>query len=202
VFKLYLDNEKLIKELNQEKTIELPTEYWDEYIKYIKNLYHSNILYNIYKEKNPIGFLKNQQSEYLDEPHKLKNEAYSIQLTNYYINSFEVDYLQFIAVEKPTWITERDYNKLLQYLEDKHNLNMLITENKNLSKIGEEENIKLSMEINNVKELKDKITCQLDFINKLLSDPTVVERIEDYNDLFAKGNFENLEKIAKLINKG
>lgn len=57
------------------------------------------------------------------------------------------------------------------------------------------------LESTEVKELRKKITYQLDVLNTFLSDPTVLERTEDYNNMFAKGNFENLIKISKLLNK-
>lgn len=35
----------------------------------------------------------------------------------------------------------------------------------------------------------------------MLLNPKAIERIESYNDVFAKGNFENLKKIAILLTK-
>lgn len=50
-----------------------------------------------------------------------------------------------------------------------------------------------------ISDIKDKLTRQLRTINDVLSDPTVVSRIEDYNNMFAPGNFENLKKVAYLL---
>ena len=47
----------------------------------------------------------------------------------------------------------------------------------------------------------EKVTLQLEIINQELRDPTVLERIEEYNNPFAPGNFTNLKKIAELIKK-
>lgn len=38
---------------------------------------------------------------------------------------------------------------------------------------------------------------QLDFIDNLLRDPQVVERIESYDPIFSPGNQKNLVKLAK-----
>ena len=46
--------------------------------------------------------------------------------------------------------------------------------------------------------LIDKIEKQFAIINEVLNDPTALNRIEDYNNTFSAGNFENLKKIAQL----
>lgn len=52
-----------------------------------------------------------------------------------------------------------------------------------------------------VTSLKDKITKQLEIINDCLNDPQSLNRIEDYNNVFSTGNFENLKKIANYHSK-
>lgn len=195
----FLYNDELKKELNDKKVHKFPEEKWDDYIEFIKELYHFNVLYNLYRAEKPLEFLSGQQIEFLDDFRYLEDVAYSVQLVNYYKKSFEKDYNQFISSERPNWINEGAYNVLARYLEEKFKLNGLIDKNEEIRKMQEEKDKELMTEINCVKELKDKITCQLTIINSLLSDPTSIERIEDYNNVFAKGNFENLVKISKLM---
>ena len=61
------------------------------------------------------------------------------------------------------------------------------------------------LEIENIKTsllpLKIKLEKQLEIINEVLTDPTAIDRIEDYANPFSSGNFENLKKISKLNNK-
>ncbi|ACV64516.1 hypothetical protein Dtox_3811 [Desulfofarcimen acetoxidans DSM 771] len=52
-----------------------------------------------------------------------------------------------------------------------------------------------------VEKLKKRIVGQLATINTFLNDTTVLGRIEDYDNVFAPGNFENLKKLALLLNK-
>ncbi len=57
-----------------------------------------------------------------------------------------------------------------------------------------EENAKLE-------QIKDKITKQLKFINDLLQNPTLIDSIEDYEDLFSKVNYQNLKEMFQMTNK-
>lgn len=50
-------------------------------------------------------------------------------------------------------------------------------------------------------ELKTRVESQLEVIDKVLLDPKFVTKIEDYNDIFNSGNFKNLVKIARSLNK-
>lgn len=52
-----------------------------------------------------------------------------------------------------------------------------------------------------VEKLRGKIENQLNIIHNILSDPKSIDRIEDYSDIFAPGNFDNLRKISLLLSK-
>lgn len=49
--------------------------------------------------------------------------------------------------------------------------------------------------------LMTKLEKQLEIINEVLTDPTAIDRIEDYENPFSIGNFENLKLIAKFMTK-
>lgn len=49
--------------------------------------------------------------------------------------------------------------------------------------------------------IKSKIEKQLNIIHEFIQDPTVLERLEDYSNAFAPGNFKNLLKIAEFRKK-
>jgi len=54
----------------------------------------------------------------------------------------------------------------------------------------------------NEKGLSDKlgkITRQLEIIDQLFHDPSTIDRVEEYNNPFAPGNFANLQYIALLL---
>ncbi|MBI9113042.1 hypothetical protein [Maridesulfovibrio ferrireducens] len=50
-----------------------------------------------------------------------------------------------------------------------------------------------------IPHLKDKLKKQLQLINDILNDPTAIDRVEDYEDTFAKGNYANLRKVSELL---
>lgn len=49
--------------------------------------------------------------------------------------------------------------------------------------------------------IKSKIEKQLNIIHEFIEDPTVLERLEDYSNAFAPGNFKNLLKLAEFRKK-
>ena len=59
-------------------------------------------------------------------------------------------------------------------------------------------NLKESEEI---ARLKPQILKQLEILQKLFSDPSVLERIESYDNPFAPGNLETLKKVAQLLHQ-
>lgn len=197
---LYLNNEELKKTLTEEKPEAISQEYWNKYIKYLKVFYNFNVVYNIHTGKNSIEFLKQQLPEFLYVLLKLEDEAYKMQLVDYTIEALKKDYEEFKSDEKPNWICEKDYNRIFQFLHDKNKLDTLISENNKENEILKEKKYELSIQSSNVKTLKDKVTSQLEIIDKLLLNPKSIDRIEDYEDTFSKGNFENLRKISELIN--
>ncbi|MBI4849633.1 MAG: hypothetical protein HY808_13870 [Nitrospirae bacterium] len=92
--------------------------------------------------------------------------------------------------KKPDVISEEEWNKLVEIEKD---IRILSEENR-------KKDIELSAEKNNVQSLKEKIERQLNIIHEFLNDPSVINRIEEYNNVFAPGNFENLQRLASTIN--
>lgn len=54
-------------------------------------------------------------------------------------------------------------------------------------------------QIEGTEKLRDKVLKQLSVINEFLNDQTVLNRIEEYEDIFASGNLANLRKIADKL---
>ena len=77
-------------------------------------------------------------------------------------------------------------------------INSSIVETEKEIKKKENELNKLSL---HTESLKSKIEKQLNIIHEFIQDPTVFERIEDYSNVFAPGNFKNLLKIAEFRKK-
>lgn len=65
----------------------------------------------------------------------------------------------------------------------------------------EEDKEKLEAEKQETQELKNKILKQLKIVNETLSDPKSLDKVEQYDNPFSKGNFENLQIISSLLEK-
>ncbi|EKE02045.1 MAG: hypothetical protein ACD_20C00433G0007 [uncultured bacterium] len=94
-----------------------------------------------------------------------------------------------ITADRPSNITESEWNDIIRLSDsiyrEKRKASLL-------TKKVESRKILLDNAINRVKS-------QLSTINTFLSDPSVVNRIESYEHLFAKGNLENLTILNKLL---
>lgn len=98
-------------------------------------------------------------------------------------------------------------------MSDKHwdTLNLLYKYSDEIKNL-EEETEKRSTELNQKERelgiqkeevgcLKDTIERQLHIVNEIFNDPTVIDRIESYNNVFAMGNYESLVKLAEKLKK-
>lgn len=198
---VYLNNSKIISKFNSRKPEVIDDKNWKEYLKFLEQLYEINITYNIYNQDEPLTFLTEQEKMSVDVEDQLHKKAYSVQLINYYIKFLNIDYENYKASGRPNWIRERDYKILDDYHNDRQQYSTLIEEQIEINAKLQEEQQVLLLERYNAEELKNKVTYQLNLINELLSDPTAIDRIEDYNKAFAKGNFQNLIKCADLMRK-
>ena len=73
-------------------------------------------------------------------------------------------------------------------MEEEHSTSMKVQETVRIEKMETE-------------KLKEKIVNQLNIIHNVLNDPKSIDRIEDYSNVFAHGNFDNLRKISLLLSK-
>ncbi|MDP8227570.1 MAG: hypothetical protein P9L89_08030 [Candidatus Celaenobacter polaris] len=62
----------------------------------------------------------------------------------------------------------------------------------------EEDKLKLESNEQKTNELKDKVLKQLSIIDNVIIDPESIDKIEDYDNPFSKGNFANLKQIRDL----
>lgn len=88
-------------------------------------------------------------------------------------------------LEIPETVEKSFWNSIIEYRTKNAELN------DKLQEVNKEE-LKLKVKI-------EKVLRQLTFINTILDSPDEIDRIEDYEDLFSKGNYENLRKIKDLL---
>jgi len=98
----------------------------------------------------------------------------------------------FISKGKPEWMPEDEFNSICEFVKQTKSLS-----NKNDALYRQQtelESNKLETE-----KLKEHVLAQLDLIDKVITNPSAIERIEDYDQTFAPGNRKNLELVASLL---
>lgn len=214
-------------EFNTIKPLKLTAEIWNEYVKFLNDEYYSKINAELLQISNPFDYLKDIKLDYLSKEKidKLNNRTYKLE----YIKLFNIvdvnEAKKYLKSSKPDWISTKDYKEIrsiadqivnIDYLKNKYEMSNNIVRdminNKNTYEdkpnciddtewqnfLGLKSKI---IEIEKLNKLKDIIEKQLSIINEFLSDPTVLNRIEEYNNVFAPGNFDNLKKIAHLVSE-
>ena len=147
-------------------------------------------------------FLKEDRIEWLEENdyNRLKINAHEIiDLHNQKIkiNSIkslfqDILFNRDLPEEKPIDLDSDEWNNLKIIKRNILDIEENIYRNKGiLEEISEKERT--------IPNLIDKLNFQLSTINDFLSDPSVLDRIEDYNNRFSPGNFQNLQKIAAYL---
>ena len=91
--------------------------------------------------------------------------------------------------KKPDLISDEDWDT---FIKMDNELRVQKQKNEELKSLLEQKE-------ENISKLLNKVERQLEIIHVFLNDPSVLDRIEDYNEIFAPGNLKNLQKIAKLI---
>ncbi len=52
-----------------------------------------------------------------------------------------------------------------------------------------------------VEAKREKVERQLRLIHDVLTDPSAIDRVEEYDGTFAKGNLENLARLARAVSQ-
>lgn len=101
----------------------------------------------------------------------------------------------FISKEKPEWMGEKEFKSISDLVSKDNSLT------DELDVLHDQQAELASRRIENDK-LTKRVLAQLDLIDKVLSNPSAVEKIEDYDQTFAAGNRKNLELVATLLKAG
>ena len=176
------DYEKILRKENQKINF-LSDDYRKKIKKYAAQLYCLSIMEDSlilsHKELVDKYDFTLLESKRITAILKLIDKAHSIEkLLNSPVEG--IDKLEIPeSVEKSFW------NSIIEYRTKNAELNDKLQEVNN-------EELKLKVKI-------EKVLSQLTFINTILDSPDEIDRIEDYEDLFSKGNYENLRKIKDLL---
>lgn len=102
----------------------------------------------------------------------------------------ELDF--FISKGRPEWMQEEEFSSICK----------IVSQTKTLSDESNalrQQEIKLSSEKLEAENLMKRVLAQLDLIDRVLTNPNSIEKIEDYDQTFAPGNRKNLELVASLL---
>lgn len=167
---------------------------WKKYVASLEKRYVDDILRELYLSDQPHEFLHQQNLARVSEADtsRLKDKAYRIAIKGLPDLQILKRAANFLKEKKPKWMTGEDYEKYTEIAQETVDLKGLMKEYNEKAAVLEKEKAEVSKNI-------DKVTSQLEIINQVLKDPTVLDRIEEYNNAFAPGNFVNLKKIAELI---
>jgi len=89
------------------------------------------------------------------------------------------------AISHPRW---REFCKFYELMNERiHKL--------------ESDLLQVAQSKSDVKEFKNRLLKQLSIIDRVLSEPSYVDKIEDFDNPFSKGNFENLTKVSELLSR-
>ncbi len=103
-----------------------------------------------------------------------------------------------LSEEKPMDLDEDEWNEI-KNLEK--NTVFLLEKNQEVLTKNEDILKEIRNKEESIPNLKKKIESQLRIINELLTDPTTIDRVEEYDDTFAIGNLKNLKQIAAHLMK-
>lgn len=102
----------------------------------------------------------------------------------------ELDF--FLSKGRPEWMQEEEFSSICK----------IVSQTKTLSDESNalrQQEIKLSSEKLEAENLMKRVLAQLDLIDRVLTNPNSIEKIEDYDQTFAPGNRKNLELVASLL---
>lgn len=98
----------------------------------------------------------------------------------------------FISKGRPEWMKEGEFDSISEIVSQAKTLS---DERNDLR----QQEIELSSKKLEAENLKERVVAQLDLIDRILTNPSSFDRIEDYDKIFAPGNRKNLELVASLL---
>lgn len=197
-----------LRELSDRKPDGVLDKHWSDYVDSLRRKYRYEISLDLEVQANPIEYLSEQDLTVLSvgDREYLKNVSYRLQMRKLPDLSRPENAKRFLDSPRPEWLSDGDQKMLSLDAEEALSLER---ERKRLDSLDRSlkekvaENTAESSRLANEKEgtalLKEKVEKQLSTIHSLLCDSSTLDRLEDYDNSFATGNFENLKRIAKIL---
>ena len=184
---------------------------WEIYVSRLRDTITKNYEYQQLRKllksllkSEPLG---DTQPELIDdwEWKSIKEIETSVQRTNHEREKYQgLSALMRILLErksvgetKPQLVDDWEWMQIKQ----DETLFMKLSDVEQLEKQNQSAAIEIAVEKTQNSQKKEKLERQLHFIHELLTDPTKIERVEEYDDTFAPGNWANLQKVAQFLSK-
>jgi len=196
---------QMVELLYKEKPEVISQKIWDVLQNYCKKSYFEELIYDIDMSEDPKSRYKNIDLNLLDQNQKKKLEDKIEQISKYndyrkILDSFFTK--KKIPLNKPDNLSEFEWQEI-KFLENLYlQKNDLETKEEELAHEKIELSKKQAEFLNEKKlfsELKNKVINQLEFINDFLNDPLIINKVESYDDTFSPGNWNNLKRLAILL---
>lgn len=190
-------NNALLKRLPEEFANEVRDKarsYYSEYLTSRDCIYRATTPYEILKTAR-LDLLSEQQAK------SVRDEILRIVRQSESPTKWTVEQLKyFVSKGKQEWMSEAEFESINTLISQ---FDSLLEERRLLSE-REQKLQRAEYEVASIKgeaeSYRKRVKDQLDFIDKILSDPNSMERVEDYDMTFSKGNWMNLAKVAGLLN--
>ncbi|MEM4987659.1 hypothetical protein V8G57_09705 [Collimonas sp. H4R21] len=98
----------------------------------------------------------------------------------------------FISKKRPEWMQEAEFNSICDFVSQADTL----SDERDALRSRQRALEFAALETDN---LKKRVIAQLDLIDRVLTNPRSIDKIEDYDQTFASGNRKNLELVASLL---
>lgn len=154
-----------------------------------------NKLPRLFNKLTAQRFLESEKPEWIkdDDYDEIQKEAEAfIKADALSLILWDIIHNKALPVTKPVIFTEEEWGQVISKSQRFKKMEEDYQASMEEQKIARAEKVE-------TEKLKEKIEKQLKLIHDILSDPKSIDRIEDYSNIFAPGNFDNLKKISKLL---
>tara|TARA_R100000306_G_C4377071_1_gene142384 strand:+ start:806 stop:2476 length:1671 start_codon:yes stop_codon:yes gene_type:complete len=181
-------NKKLLNNNDVQKLLDLA----------YKVQFHLEPRLSIFSYQEAERFLESEKPEWLKgtDLEKLKEKASLIKSSHLAKKEYdsltsriEAIFEGYALGDKPNAVSHsrwREFCKFYQIINEKiHSL--------------ESDQLEVAQSKADVGEFKSRLLKQLSIIDRVLSEPSFVDKVEDFDNPFSKGNFENLKKVSEIL---
>lgn len=158
---------------------------WNEFIVLLEKYYSIFAFQAFFETFSKENIVKEFQTNHIHNWGMMEKMCTKIENARYIQKAILSKPEDLIDIVKPEGISTQLTDSIETYIKEKE---LLSDELENAKK----ESIQFT-------NLKERVLAQLKLINNVLETPSSIERIEDYEDIFSKGNYENLKKVSEIL---